>query len=189
VKDPILFTLSIQAESKRLIKGLQLLLLAVNALFLLYLLLTADQFSKIVQLIAPFLLLVVFPFIWERKNQTPIDKLSRLLMILGLSFAANWLANYYWLPGIGMIGLTYLFVQAIRPITILFSTTNIKFNTFPAYTYSWKELEQVVLRDTILTLNFCDNRFIQHPVDLPDNFNTAEFNQFCFSRFGQVKYR
>jgi len=187
VKDPILFSLSIQAESKRLIKGLQLLLLAVNALFLIYLLLAANQFSKIVQLVAPFLMLMFFSFIWKRKEQAPLDELSRLLMILGLSFAVNWLANYYWLPGIGMIGLTFLFVQAIRPITILFSSTTIKFNTFPARTYSWKELEQVILRDAILTLNFYNNRFIQHAVNLPVHFNTAEFNQFCFSRFEQNK--
>jgi len=183
VKDKVTFTFLLQPNSKRLIKVMQLLLIAVNAFFLCYLILTATLISNVFHLTAPFLLFTFISISWRQNKKVTIDTKSKLLLLLGFSFATNWLANFYWLPGIGMIGASYLFVQAISPITIQFSPTTIKFNTFPARTYSWEKLDQVILRDNILTLNFCNNRFIQQSVVLPANFNTDQFNEFCLSRF------
>jgi hypothetical protein len=185
VEDKALFTFTLQSGSKQLVKGLQLLLLLINAVFLFYLLLFADQWDKAAQLTLPFFSLVLFSYTWRNRKITPTDNLSKLLLVLGLSFAINWLANFYWLPGIGMAGITFLFIQALRPITIIFSSDNIQINTFPTRSYSWNEIDQVILRDQILTLNFYNNRFIQHSVLPASNFNVDQFNQFCLHHLRQ----
>ena len=185
MEDKALFIFTLQSGSKQLVKGLQLLLLLINAVFLFYLLLLAGQLEKVAQLTLPFFSLVLFSYSWKNRKITPTDSLSKLLLVLGLSFAINWLANFYWLPGIGMAGITFLFVQALRPITIIFSQDNVKINTFPARPYSWNQIDQVILRDQILTLNFCNNRFIQHSVLTDSNFNVEQFNQFCLHHLRQ----
>ncbi len=185
MEDKALFTFTLQPGSKQLVKGLQFLLLLINAVFLFYLLVFADQWEEVAQLTLPFFSLVLFSYTWKKRKLTPLDNLSMLLLVLGLSFAINWLANFYWLPGIGMAFITYLFVQALRPITIIFFSDNVKFNTFPARSYSWNQIDQVILRDQILTLNFCNNRFIQHSVLTDSNFNVNQFNQFCLHHVRQ----
>lgn len=187
MKDKALFTFTLQSGSKQLVKGIQLLLLLINAIFLIYLMLVADQLEKIALLTFPFFSLIVISYALKNRKLTPIDPRSTLLLVLGLSFAINWLANFYWLPGIGMIGVTFLFVQAIRPITIYFYTDYVQINSFPTRSYTWKELDQVILRDQILTLNFANNRFIQHPILVERDFNPNPFNQFCLRHLEQIK--
>lgn len=186
MKEKALFTLSIQSNSKRLIKGLQFLLLLINITFLTYLILITNHPVKVVQLTLPFFSLLFISYVWKSKQFNVIDKYSKLLLVIGLSFAINWMANFYWLPGIGMIGVSYLFVQAIRPINIHFFKEYIKITTFPSQSYSWKKIDQIILRDQILTLNFTNNRFIQHPVFSTRDFNLEQFNQFCHLHLEQL---
>jgi hypothetical protein len=179
VNEKAIYTFSLQSGSKQLVKGLQLLLLLTNAAFLIILVLSVNHVMKIALLILPFFSLLLFYYAWEKKKNNRQVTQTKLLLVLGLSFAINWLANFYWIPGLGMIVISYLFLQAIRPTTILFSNAHVKLHTFPIHLYSWKEIDQVILRDEILTLNFIDNRFIQHQIHLPQDFNTDQFNHFC----------
>ena len=53
--------------------------------------------------------------------------------------------------------------------------------TFPKKILYWKEMNQVILKDAILTLDFKNNHFIQGEVTVESLYvSEATFNQFCY---------
>ncbi|MFN5144238.1 MAG: hypothetical protein ACK5D2_02435, partial [Bacteroidota bacterium] len=81
--------------------------------------------------------------------------------------------------------INYLFVLAFGQLIIFFFSEIVMFNSFHARSFSCNKIDQVILRDQILTLNFCNNRFIQHSVLTDSNFNVDQFNQFCLHHLRQ----
>jgi len=71
VEDKALFTFTLQPGSKQLVKGLQFLLLLINAVFLFYLLVFADQWEEVAQLTLPFFSLVLFFLHLEEEKAYP----------------------------------------------------------------------------------------------------------------------
>lgn len=65
-----------------------------------------------------------------------------------------------------------------------FAETEIHLQFFPEKIISWQQLQNVVLKDGLLTIDFKNNKIIQSEI-LPaeSNFiNEAEFNEFCHSQ-------
>lgn len=102
----------------------------------------------------------------------------------GLVFAAvGWIAGpevNWWMAGLYMLA-ALLERQAKFPQEIGFGKTDIAFNTFPRKKITlWHELNNVVLRDGLITLDYKDNKLMQKEVD--DDVSPqleAEFNNFC----------
>ncbi|MEJ7611236.1 MAG: hypothetical protein WKF88_08680 [Ferruginibacter sp.] len=76
---------------------------------------------------------------------------------------------------------------ANRKKQILFSEEGIVYPSFPAKQYEWTEVEQVIWKDDILTLDLKNNKLMQLNIDKPfaDNFPVKEFNEFCRLSLGQ----
>lgn len=52
--------------------------------------------------------------------------------------------------------------------------------SFPKKKIAWSELNNIVLKDGLLTIDFRNNKFIQQPVDETKTaVNEQEFNDFC----------
>ena len=70
------------------------------------------------------------------------------------------------------------------PPEIAFDHESIVFNSFPAKKYSWKELNNVVLKDGLLTIDLKTNKLIQREVNAEVSAETEkEFNDFCNTQF------
>jgi hypothetical protein len=66
------------------------------------------------------------------------------------------------------------------PDEIGFTSEKIVRNTFPAKTYQWFEIENVVIRDNLFTLDLRSNKLIQKPLDEPIELSLEkEFNEYC----------
>jgi len=68
-----------------------------------------------------------------------------------------------------------------RTFEFIFWETAIQLQFFPKKTINWQQLQNVVLKDGLLTIDFKNNKIIQSEI-LPaeSNFiNEAEFNEFC----------
>lgn len=100
------------------------------------------------------------------------------------------------LTGMGLIlvppfhpaGLAFLLLArlesfALKRTEVGFSTEGIRFNGLGGRRHGWSELQNVVLRDGLLTIDFRDNRLFQrYSDDLEDEEYEAgedEFNVFC----------
>jgi hypothetical protein len=104
-----------------------------------------------------------------------------------LGFAAvGWMA----MPYLEWIGLIFAFLillesQAKRAIEIGFDLDSIVINTLFKRRILWSDLQNAVLRDGLLTLDFKNNRLIQREIaddDDEDDADEEEFNAFCRER-------
>ena len=101
---------------------------------------------------------------------------------LGLLFA-SW--GWFLLPkaliisGIFLIGA--LFERQVKfPYEIAFAPTGIIVNTFPKKFFPWKEIQNALIKDDVITIDFKNNKLIQKDINEPVSESiTLEFNSFC----------
>lgn len=90
----------------------------------------------------------------------------------------------HWLVGMVLIVLGMLERYAKKPLEIGISERHIAINTLPKKSYGWFEIDHVILRDDILTIDFNNNRFLQKQVNTSGNDidldkDVVTFNDFC----------
>ncbi len=112
-----------------------------------------------------------------------IDQLTYLIL------AGSWLVmrNYELVAICIVLGILYHF--SVQKIQFLFTNKCIRKTNFPAITYSWETVDNVVLRDNILTIDFSDNRMIQCEIDDDNNINEREFNIFVKEQLHEPTFR
>jgi hypothetical protein len=147
----------------------------------------------------------IFTAVWGGLTADYVFYLLAGLIFAGLIFNAvarffkNRLLSYRFLLGFAAIGwfvmplkiswvglifaiLIFLEAQAKHVVEIGFDTDCIVFNTLFSRRYRWSDLNNVVLRDGLLTVDFKNNRLIQREIDDDedeDNADEDEFNLFC----------
>ena len=100
--------------------------------------------------------------------------------------AVGWFAltTTPWFGGFFVL-ICILEYQAKRPLEIGFNDDRIAINNIVRQWYDWSALNNVVLKDGLLTLDFKNNRLLQKEVaddDEEDDADEEEFNSFCRSR-------
>jgi hypothetical protein len=104
--------------------------------------------------------------------------------IIGTLYAAlsiTWITwQIYWAAAI--IVLFYLlYLVAIRKFDVSFSDKHISYPSFPRKEIPWNELNNVIMKDGILTIDFKNNKIIQAETEA-NTVNEKEFNEFCKKR-------
>lgn len=106
--------------------------------------------------------------------------------------------KFVWIDwGMAIAGILLLFFGKFIPATLLFIMSGIGyfmrkdlsfsfgddeiiFNIFPKKNIEWSQLNNVILKDGILTMDFKNNRLLQEIVLIKDiDFTEADFNNFC----------
>ncbi|MBN8836050.1 MAG: hypothetical protein J0I09_02220 [Sphingobacteriia bacterium] len=101
---------------------------------------------------------------------------------LGLTAAA---LGWYLYPGGFYFFIAYLVVAVLeKPVKvspeIAFDAEEIVMNTFPEKSFSWGEMNNVVMKDGMLTLDFKNNKLLQKEINEAVLKETEEeFNIFC----------
>ena len=77
-------------------------------------------------------------------------------------------------------------IQTFFPFTlnkklVHFSENGITYPTFPTRSISWKEVDFVILKDDILTIEMKNNKLMQFTLEkhISSGINADEFNNFC----------
>jgi hypothetical protein len=84
-----------------------------------------------------------------------------------------------------LLGYAYAFMAIAEryikfPDEIGFTKEKVVRNTFPSKTYQWFEIENVVIRDNLFTLDLRNNKLIQKPLDEAISPELEkEFNEYC----------
>ena len=109
--------------------------------------------------------------------------------------------NALFIAAIGWVTMPYLFwlfipfalmglfeKQAKRPLEIGFSDSAIVVNSLFRRRYNWNDLNNVVLKDDMLTLDFKNNRLLQREtIDEEADAGEDEFNEYCRHRLEAAK--
>ncbi|MEN9697804.1 MAG: hypothetical protein RLZ56_1225 [Bacteroidota bacterium] len=101
---------------------------------------------------------------------------------LGLLFASwGWflMPNALIISGIYLIGA--LFERQVKfPYEIAFDPAGIVVNTFPKKHYPWIAIQNALIKDDVITIDFKNNNLIQKDINEPVTETVAkEFNTFC----------
>ncbi len=101
---------------------------------------------------------------------------------LGLLFASwGWflIPNALIVSGIYLIAA--LFERQVKfPYEIAFHPSGIVVNTFPKKHYPWSAIQNAIIKDDVITIDFKNNKLIQKDISEPVSAAiTTEFNSFC----------
>ena len=139
---------------------------------------------------------VFFSFTWINIFLLAVIVLSLAIAIININKKENissfkwalYAAAFLWLLyplHIPFIGIFFIVAALLErqikfPQEIGFNDEGITFNTFPFKNYFWLELNNVMLKDNMLTLDFADNKIIQKETETDVSPETEkEFNEFC----------
>jgi hypothetical protein len=94
-----------------------------------------------------------------------------------------WLIEGYWWLSI-LLALFILFdVLAHRKLTVAITDKKITLPSVPKKEVEWNELNNLILKDNLLTVDFKNNKLFQHLIINEDQeINEKEFNDFCKSK-------
>ena len=141
---------------------------------------TGDNKVKIsIYVLLGFYALLSIIYFFYRRHKRALETFSLILALLYANF---------WFQHVGIIAvlifaLVYIFVSMVKGkrTTVLFSDEGIELTrVFKTVVFSWSAMDNVILKDNLLTLDFKTNKIIQ--VEIVENARTideAEFNRFC----------
>lgn len=94
--------------------------------------------------------------------------------------ASTWVTTGKWWIGALCFFLAALYQVSKRQLSARFSTDHIVCTSFPVKTIEWSQLNNAILKDGILTIDFKNNKIIQAEIeDTANNINEKDFNDFC----------
>lgn len=95
--------------------------------------------------------------------------------------ALLWMASGTYLPAACIICFAVIGFYANRPFRVLFSEAGIRYPSFPVKIYSWKEVNNAILKDNVLTIDLANNKLIQVVLEktVAASVDETAFNAFC----------
>lgn len=113
-----------------------------------------------------------------RKNKTPqlIDEFVFFIP------AAGWLGLHIYGIAIACIVMGILYKLSLQKLQFVFTREKIMKMNFPKKEFAWDQLNNVILKDRILTLDFKNNKLLQAEIETSQNVDEAAFNSFAQSQ-------
>ncbi len=169
------YELVLKNEKERSYKRISLLLLFMNFISIVFVIYSND-FTKggslILAVVAAFSVLAAFYF---KKKYEAIG-----FAVAFFLFSLAWQMAGYWVPA--ALNLVLLILNGLRsqkPIVSI-SETQIIYPAIPKKHILWKELNNIILKDGLLSIDFKNNKLIQQLLDeVSSTTNEKEFNEFC----------
>jgi hypothetical protein len=120
------------------------------------------------------LLLAILIYIFNPlKKNKPFVFLSAAIGIF-----LYWTFTGYWWVGFIMLSLFGLYLVSKRKLIVSLEPDKIIYPTFPKRIIAWDELNNVILKDGLLTIDFKNDKLIQASI-INTETNEKDFNDFC----------
>ena len=174
------FELLLKNEKVKSYDRITLFIILINlAIFVLLALQSAEQRIRIIS-IAGSLLLVTLLIIHFIVKNTKTGNTSLYSFISVLSAAITWMIIGKWWAALLCFALSALYQISRKPLQVLINPDKINYTSFPVRAIQWNELNNVILKDGILTIDFRNNKIVQAEIDdVSNTINEKEFNDFC----------
>jgi hypothetical protein len=173
-------------------KKLASFLFVINAvIFFIMALGTNSVSAKLILFMSASLIGVYAFYNWKYKKRK-----ENSFILIYILISAVWITDTsYWYFGIFFLILLYLQLKMEKYFTLHIDHTAVTVNGFLKRTYEWASLNNVMLKDDLLTIDLKSNKIMQVTPDWPQTFaltTTAvwsdvedyraterEFNEFC----------
>ncbi|HEY4062199.1 MAG TPA: hypothetical protein VGM30_09880 [Puia sp.] len=187
------YVVILKKDSERTIDFLSLLLCFISILAFIYSagntlfvqkIHNARTYSTFIFVAILFIGLLVNLITWRRTGH----RLRYRYLLLAAAVGWFALTNWPWMAAVFPL-LAFLEHQTRRPMEVGFHYDRVVINTLVKERHAWREFNNIVLKDGLLTLDFKNNRLFQKEVvddDDEDNADEEEFNAFCRDRLQAV---
>lgn len=167
------FQFKLQNTRKNSIRLLANSIVLLNGCVLVYLALTITNITAVLITGCLCGLAVLLDFFFKRKDW--------LFHTTGIVLAlVGWVVLGFWWVGIIMLGLSAFAEIVSANKQICFNTKEIITTTLFGKAYQWNSLQNVVLKDGLLTMDFKNNKLLQVLINQEINpEQEQEFNDFC----------
>jgi hypothetical protein len=170
---PCDFQFKLQNSRKASIRLMANSILLLNGFILLYITLNFSLFRAYLVFACWAVIATVLDTTFKRKDWL-FHSSGVVLAFIG------WMGIGYWWIGIIMLGLSAFAEMVSVNKQICFCENEISTTTLFGTIYQWKNLQNVILKDGLLTMDFRNNKLLQ--VLINQEINPAqelEFNDFC----------
>ena len=176
------FVISLKNEKLRTYTIISWLILALNFLSFIYLGLTGWSGIQNLPYFAAGLLITIFFFRFlSKREEFERDAIS---LSFSITIIAWIVMQFYWAAVI--IFFLFLFQDiSRRELVVLFFDDRIVYPSFPKRTIQWEELNNVILKDNILTIDLKTNKILQNEILSPAS--EIDFNEFCASKLQRYR--
>ncbi len=129
---------------------------------------------------------VLSVLIWVVSNYTKQIQQFRIEISFFI-LAVLWFLMDRHLLSLSIFCFAIIGIYTRRPFILLFSNNGISYPSFPKKEFPWNEVENVILKDGMLTIDLKNNTLIQKVIDNSSAvaINEREFNLFCKSQLQQ----
>ncbi|HET9745515.1 MAG TPA: hypothetical protein VFP97_07380 [Chitinophagaceae bacterium] len=169
------FELVLKNDREKAYRRISHLLLIINLISIVFATYLKDQTywgALIIAIIAAAFVLVSYYF----KNKNVVITHSAAFFL----FSLGWQIAGYWVPA--ALNLVFLVLNGIaskKPVVTI-SKEEITYPSFPKKQFHWKELNNIILKDGLLSIDFKNNKLIQQLIDNTHaGIDEKEFNNFC----------
>lgn len=122
-----------------------------------------------------FLVMLLFIFVKREGFRVRKDSIA-LVYVLICALWIKW--EVYWFAG--LTALFYiLYLYSTRKFEIIIARDAITYPSVPKRKIRWNELQHIILKDGILTIDLKNNKILQNEIEEHTDLNEQEFNELC----------
>ena len=174
------YILVFKSNGHRLINSISRMMLLLSVSVFLFTAFISFKKSAVLPILISAGIIAWWVYVYQ-KGKKGIPVFSRIALFLA---AVGW----YIQPGGLILSIIYLVAAVIEkqvkfPQEVAFDINEIVFNSLPKKRYSWTDINHIVLKDGLLTIDFSNNKLIQKELEsFPTIKLEEEFNAFCKNR-------
>jgi hypothetical protein len=84
----------------------------------------------------------------------------------------------YMFAGLGAVSY-YSYFISMRKLEVIVLEKSISYPSYPSRQIGWNELQNMIVKDGMLTIDFKNNKILQTEIESNQALNEKEFNEFC----------
>jgi len=179
------YVLTLKNEKEKTYRAIREITVVLNLLGMIYLVAVAPKdFKNLVWPVFGIFVSAVYIIIiiLERISREPSDNKWGYTVFIVSSIAWSKHELYWWISFV----ILFLFLMDIlvyRKLEVVFAGKYVKLPLLFRKKINWNQLNNVVLKDGMLTVDFKSNRLFQYPVlESGLNIDEIEFNRFCYQQ-------
>jgi O-antigen/teichoic acid export membrane protein len=172
------FTLQPQKQSSYLRIELMVVLLHLAT----FIIVAVNNYSKSMGMaVTGIAVSVIYLVLYFSKKQHNFR--SSFLQLPIFFFGLWWLYSSVYLMALLVFTLGVFAIIAKKKVQVIINQDEVLYQSFPKRQFTWQALNNVLLKDGMLTLDFKNNKIIQQLIE-ETNIDESAFNVFCQKQLG-----
>ncbi len=173
------FEITLRNDKVKQYNSMALFIVLLNiAVFILTVFYSADEFTRNSALTGAVLSLLTLGVGWWMAKKGNADGKLKYLPLMIITIVWAMIGNWWAVVLCAM--LTFLFATSQRRLQLGVDKNEVSYPSFPQRSIRWDELNNIVLKDGLLTIDFKNDKILQSEIiESSAGLNEQEFNEFC----------